>query len=101
MNDDRSGVKPEKIDQTPPKEALFLCTDPNFPAYTYKSYYLFNILIKDALNRSPEAEKFFYQRSQIHQKEYVRWIEEAKRDQIRQRRLSHAVEMLEQQKKAP
>jgi hypothetical protein len=36
-----------------------------------------------------------------HRKEYVRWIEEAKRDETRERRLAKAVEMLRDGVKAP
>ncbi len=54
--------------------------------------------MKEALARNPEAEAFFKQLSYTHQKEYVRWIEEAKQDRTRQRRLAQAVELLKQKK---
>ena len=34
-----------------------------------------------------------------HQKEYVRWIEDAKREPTRQRQLEQTIELLKQQKK--
>ena len=55
--------------------------------------------LKKALQGKPEAERFFNQLSYTHQKEYVQWIEAAKRDETRQRRVNKTVEMLEQQKK--
>ena len=55
--------------------------------------------LQDVLKRNPEAEKFFNQLSYTHRKEYVRWIEDAKRAQTRQRRLERTVEMLKQKKK--
>jgi uncharacterized protein YdeI (YjbR/CyaY-like superfamily) len=36
-----------------------------------------------------------------HRKEYVRWIEEAKRDETRERRLAKAVDMLRDGVKTP
>jgi uncharacterized protein YdeI (YjbR/CyaY-like superfamily) len=36
-----------------------------------------------------------------HRKEYVRWIDEAKRDETRERRLAKAVEMLRDGIKTP
>lgn len=52
--------------------------------------------MRQALAGNPEAEAFFKQLSYTHQKEYVRWIEEAKRDQTRQRRIGRAIELLKQ-----
>jgi hypothetical protein len=51
-----------------------------------------------ALDAHPQAQAFFAGLSYTHQKEYVRWIEEAKREQTRQSRLARAVELLEQGK---
>ena len=39
--------------------------------------------------------------SYTHRKEYVRWIEEAKRDETRERRLAKAIEMLREGVKTP
>ena len=48
----------------------------------------------DALEASPEAKAFFLQLSYTHQKEYAQWIEEAKQEATRQRRLEKTVQML-------
>lgn len=53
-----------------------------------------------ALESSPAAASAFERLSYTHQKEYVDWIEEAKREQTRQNRIARAIEMLEQGKKA-
>ncbi len=50
--------------------------------------------LKAALDSDPEAQVFFNQLSYTHQREYVRWIEEAKRGQTRQRRIAKTIEML-------
>ena len=52
-----------------------------------------------ALTDSPEAEAFFQQLSYSHQREYVQWIEEAKRDETRQKRIGQMVELLKQGKR--
>ena len=52
-----------------------------------------------ALEGHPQARAFFEQLSYTHQKEYVEWIEEARRDETRQARIARTVEMLEQGKK--
>jgi hypothetical protein len=54
---------------------------------------------KVALESSPEAQTFYNQLSFTHQREYVKWIEEAKREQTRQARVAKAVEMLKQKKR--
>ncbi|MES2107049.1 MAG: YdeI/OmpD-associated family protein [Pseudomonadota bacterium] len=51
------------------------------------------------LEKHPDAEKFFQQLAYTYKKEYVRWIEEAKREATRQQRLLKAIEMLQQGKK--
>jgi len=56
--------------------------------------------LQEALKSRPKAAEFFQQLSYTHQREYVRWIEEAKRGQTRRKRIVRAVEMLEQDKKA-
>ena len=54
--------------------------------------------MQQALESDPEAKAFFAQLSYTHQREYVRWIIEAKRDQTRQDRIHRAIEMLRQGK---
>ena len=51
------------------------------------------------LDENPNAAKFFQSLSYTHQKEYVQWIEEAKREETRQRRLTKALDMLHNSKK--
>ena len=55
--------------------------------------------MRKALKSDPQAEAFFKQLSYTHQKEYVRWIEEAKRDQTRQGRIGQAIKLLKQGQK--
>lgn len=55
--------------------------------------------LKAALEGNPKAQAFFQKLSYTHQKEYVDWIEEAKRPETRQRRILQALEMLEQGKR--
>lgn len=50
--------------------------------------------VAQALETNPEADAFFKQLSYSHQREYVQWIEEAKRDTTRQKRIEDMVEML-------
>jgi uncharacterized protein YdeI (YjbR/CyaY-like superfamily) len=45
----------------------------------------------------PQALAFFMRLSYTHQKEYVRWIEEARRAQTRQSRVAQTVEKLLQE----
>lgn len=47
-----------------------------------------------ALRRAPAALAFFEQLAPSHRKEYIRWIEGAKKPETRQRRIMRAVEML-------
>ena len=56
--------------------------------------------LQEALKGRPEASEFFQQLSYTHQREYVRWIEEPKREQTRRKRIARTLEMLEQGKKA-
>ena len=55
--------------------------------------------LKNALENNPDAVALFKQLSYTHQKEYVQWIEEARRDQTRQSRIAQMIEMLKQGKK--
>lgn len=50
--------------------------------------------LRDALAAEPAAQDFFNKLSFTHQKEYVQWIEEAKRQETRQARIQRTVEML-------
>jgi bifunctional DNA-binding transcriptional regulator/antitoxin component of YhaV-PrlF toxin-antitoxin module len=52
-----------------------------------------------ALEDAPEARTFFESLSYTHKREYVTWIEEAKRAETRERRITKAVEMLQEGKK--
>jgi hypothetical protein len=55
--------------------------------------------LRAALAARPAAAAFFDGLSYTHQREYVSWILEAKRDQTRIGRIEKAVRMLEEQKK--
>lgn len=55
--------------------------------------------LRKALESHPEAGALFRQLSYTHQKEYVSWIEEAKREQTRQRRIVQTVQLLTKGKK--
>lgn len=48
----------------------------------------------DALRAEPQAYGFFEQLSYTHKREYVQWIDEAKREATRTARLARAVERL-------
>lgn len=56
--------------------------------------------LKKAFKAEKEAKTFFDKLSYTHQREYVMWINEAKREETRQSRIVKAVEMLKQGKKA-
>jgi Bacteriocin-protection, YdeI or OmpD-Associated/Domain of unknown function (DUF1905) len=51
-----------------------------------------------ALSDDPKARATFDRLAYTHRKEYVRWIDEAKRQETRRRRLAQALEMLRQGK---
>src|SRR6266498_3773078 len=46
------------------------------------------------LKKDKEAKAFFDKLSYTHQKEYVRWVEEAKKEETRQNRIVKTIEML-------
>jgi uncharacterized protein YdeI (YjbR/CyaY-like superfamily) len=48
-----------------------------------------------------DLRAFFDSLSYTHQREYVRWIEEAKRDETRRRRVDQAVSMLRERVRTP
>jgi len=54
--------------------------------------------LQSALEADSAAQAAFNRLSYTHQKEYLRWIMESKRDQTRQRRVQQAIEMLKQGK---
>jgi uncharacterized protein YdeI (YjbR/CyaY-like superfamily) len=51
--------------------------------------------------RNPATRATFDKLSFTHRREYVRWIEEAKREETRARRVTKAVEMLREGVKTP
>ena len=54
--------------------------------------------LRHALESDPEAAAIFRQLSYSHQKEYVQWIEGAKREQTRLGRIAKMIEMLKEKK---
>jgi hypothetical protein len=57
--------------------------------------------LASALEADPAVRETFDGLSYTHRKEYVRWIEDAKRDETRTRRVAKAVEMLREGVKTP
>lgn len=55
-------------------------------------------LLKE-LKKDSDAKAFFDKLAYTHQKEYVKWIEEAKRGETRQARVVKTIEMLKQGKR--
>ena len=51
------------------------------------------------LKKDREAKAFFDKLSYTHQKEYVRWVEEAKKEETRQSRIVKTIEMLKKGKR--
>ncbi len=49
---------------------------------------------QNELNKNQKAKEIFNNFAYTHKKEYVRWIEEAKKQETRKRRLLKAVEMI-------
>jgi uncharacterized protein YdeI (YjbR/CyaY-like superfamily) len=56
--------------------------------------------LKNALESSPEAEIFFKSISYSHQRQWVNWIQEAKREKTRRERIARAIQMLQQGKRS-
>ena len=56
--------------------------------------------LKKAFKTEKEAKAFFDKLSYTHQREYVMWINEAKREETRQNRVAKAIEMLKKGQKA-
>ena len=55
--------------------------------------------LQQALSSDAVARKAFEQLAYTHRKEYARWVDEAKREETRQRRVEKALEMLREGKK--
>lgn len=55
--------------------------------------------LKKAFRTEEDAKAFFDRLSYTHQREYVLWINEAKKEETRQNRIVKAIEMLKQGKK--
>lgn len=55
--------------------------------------------LREALGANPQAQLNFAALSYSHQREYVRWIEEAKREETRRERIARALAMLAEGKK--
>jgi len=55
--------------------------------------------LKKAFKTEKEARALFDKLSYTHQKEYVTWINEAKREETRQNRIAKTIEMLKKGKK--
>jgi len=51
------------------------------------------------LKKDKEAKAFFDKLSYTHQKEYVRWVDEAKKEETRQNRIVKTMEMLKKGKR--
>ena len=56
---------------------------------------------KKAFRTEKEAKAFFDQLSYTHKREYVMWINEAKREETRQNRITKTIEMLKKGIKNP
>jgi len=54
--------------------------------------------LQQALEANPKAHELFNRLSYTHQREYVRWVTEAKRDQTRLDRVQRTIELLIQGK---
>jgi len=55
--------------------------------------------LQTALDADPEANRFFQSLSYSHKSAYVIWIESAKKDETRQRRIPEAIRMLQDGRK--
>jgi hypothetical protein len=55
--------------------------------------------LQEALAADPEARGFFEELSNSHKSAYVVWIESAKKDETRQRRIREALQMLRDKRK--
>ena len=57
--------------------------------------------LRAALGQASDAGRTFEGLSFSHKREYVQWIDDAKRDETRTRRMAQAIEMLERGQKRP
>jgi hypothetical protein len=57
--------------------------------------------LKKTFRTEKEAKAFFEKLSYSHQREYVNWIDEAKREETRQNRIVKTIEMLKKGKRNP
>lgn len=55
--------------------------------------------LKKLLDQNPKVKAFYKTLSYTHQKEYVQWIEGAKREETRIRRLNKVIELMKEGKK--
>ncbi|MEP7017903.1 MAG: YdeI/OmpD-associated family protein [Actinomycetota bacterium] len=55
--------------------------------------------LQAALDADPEAHQFFQSLSYSHKSSYVLWIESAKKDETRERRIPEAIRMLKERRK--
>ncbi|UQB67951.1 YdeI/OmpD-associated family protein [Epilithonimonas zeae] len=55
--------------------------------------------VQALLNQNDKAKEFYDKMSYTHRKEYIRWIEEAKKEETRKRRKIKMIEMLLEGKK--
>ncbi|MDQ3292788.1 MAG: YdeI/OmpD-associated family protein, partial [Bacteroidota bacterium] len=55
--------------------------------------------LEQALQENPDAQEIFEKFAYTHRKEYVRWLEDAKKPETRQRRLQKAINMIAAGKK--
>jgi uncharacterized protein YdeI (YjbR/CyaY-like superfamily) len=53
------------------------------------------------LNTNKDVKIIFDKLAYTHRKEYVNWINEAKKDETRKRRISNAIEMIRENRKEP
>ena len=57
--------------------------------------------LQKLLDENPKGKAVFEKLSYTHRKEYVNWIESAKKEETRQRRLERSLEMLQENVKHP
>ena len=103
-----SALKMRSLDDVPPEKVLFAyirsAVDLNekgvkIPKRKVKKR---RLVIPDyflkALEKNKQAKAAFESFSQSHQREYVEWLAEAKRDETRQRRLETTLQLLKDNK---
>jgi bifunctional DNA-binding transcriptional regulator/antitoxin component of YhaV-PrlF toxin-antitoxin module len=55
--------------------------------------------LQNALVKNSEAESYFNSLPPSHKKEYIKWIEEAKKDETKKNRIAKTIEMLSKKQK--